>query len=236
MNSPTPVRLSLYRQVVDHISKQIASGVYAPDQALPSEWALARTLKVSQGTVRKGLDLLVQDGLLVRQQGVGTFVTQQNSEWGRLALIANSNHTVQPRPEVLSISAVPAPEVIANGLNLGHARMVWKVLVLWRAGVQAAAVDEAYLHYDRLPELNIRHIGRRGGLYDLLQQHYGLRLQVTEQLLSWERLGSEQAFLLKAEPGLATALLLRRSSDHTGTLMEWRKRFILLNQYSLNLT
>ena len=64
----------LYRQVRDTLVKRIACGVWMPGQALPSEPEIASDLGVSQGTVRKALDEMTADGLVVRRQGRGTFV------------------------------------------------------------------------------------------------------------------------------------------------------------------
>ncbi|MFY0615258.1 MAG: GntR family transcriptional regulator [Hyphomicrobiaceae bacterium] len=67
-------RRPLYVQVRAVILERIENGTWKPGALLPSEIALGRELGVSQGTVRKGLDSLVQDQLLVRRQGSGTFV------------------------------------------------------------------------------------------------------------------------------------------------------------------
>ena len=75
--SETPGYHPLYRQVYDIIVKQIAAGVWRPGEALPSEQALGRELKVSQGTIRKVLDALTAEKLLERRQGKGTFLAEQ---------------------------------------------------------------------------------------------------------------------------------------------------------------
>lgn len=69
--SPRP----LYMQLADHLRRQISSGAWAAGYRLPPELELAGQLSVSRGTVRQAMDLLVNQGLLQRVPGRGTFVT-----------------------------------------------------------------------------------------------------------------------------------------------------------------
>lgn len=69
----------LYEQVKDTIAQQIADGQWKPNLAMPNENELARVLGVSPGTMRKALDLLESEGLVVRRQGRGTFVSDPAS-------------------------------------------------------------------------------------------------------------------------------------------------------------
>ena len=64
----------LYRQIYGLLTRQLQSGQWAPGQMIPTEQALARQYRVSSGTVRKAIDLLVAENILQRRQGRGTFV------------------------------------------------------------------------------------------------------------------------------------------------------------------
>jgi GntR family transcriptional regulator len=64
----------VYRQILDQIKYQVASGALRPGDRLPSVRELARRLPVNQNTVLKAYDLLASEGLLSRRQGDGTFV------------------------------------------------------------------------------------------------------------------------------------------------------------------
>jgi GntR family transcriptional regulator len=68
----------LYRQARRELQRAIESGRYPPGEALPSETELARALGVSIGTLRKAVDELVHEHVLVRRQGKGTFVALHN--------------------------------------------------------------------------------------------------------------------------------------------------------------
>ncbi|MEO7390687.1 MAG: GntR family transcriptional regulator [Ramlibacter sp.] len=71
---------ALYRQVKKQLIEDIRSGTAAPGAALPSESELARRFEVSIGTVRRAVDELVAEHILVRQQGRGTFVGKLDRE------------------------------------------------------------------------------------------------------------------------------------------------------------
>lgn len=68
----------LYKVVEKHIRQQITQGNLVPGDLIPSEPQLARTLAVSQGTVKKAIDNLVNERLLFRHQGKGTYVSRIN--------------------------------------------------------------------------------------------------------------------------------------------------------------
>lgn len=73
-----PTFSPLYLQIRQALLDSLQSGEWKPLQAIPSEMELARRYQVSQGTVRKAIDELVADNLLVRRQGKGTFVASHN--------------------------------------------------------------------------------------------------------------------------------------------------------------
>lgn len=70
----------LYRQARRELQRLVESGRYAPGDALPSESVAAAALGVSIGTLRKAVDELVHEHVLVRRQGKGTFVALHNDD------------------------------------------------------------------------------------------------------------------------------------------------------------
>ena len=90
MESPTPdIGLSpligsgavpLYRQVKRALLRLLESGQYAPGETLPSEAEIAQALQVSIGTLRRAVDELVHEHVLIRRQGKGTYVALHNDD------------------------------------------------------------------------------------------------------------------------------------------------------------
>jgi GntR family transcriptional regulator len=74
-----PAFRPLYQQVKERLLNRLIDGTWAPGTPLPSEQQLAQELNVSQGTIRKALDAMTAEHLLVRAQGRGTFVADDGS-------------------------------------------------------------------------------------------------------------------------------------------------------------
>ena len=73
-SSATPAFSPLYQQIKGLILSSLRSGEWKPGEVIPSEVELATRFRVSQGTVRKAIDELAAENLLLRRQGKGTFV------------------------------------------------------------------------------------------------------------------------------------------------------------------
>ena len=88
--SGTPAFSPLYRQIKGLILKSLQAGEWKPGESIPSEMDLATRFRVSQGTVRKAIDELAAENLLVRRQGKGTFVAthaEQHVQYRFLKLV-----------------------------------------------------------------------------------------------------------------------------------------------------
>lgn len=238
MKATSVPKRPLYVSVIEHIQAQIGAGVYRPLRAIPSEWDLAAELGVSQGTVRKAMNDLVLQGVLYRQQGVGTFVHKAMSDWGRLALRAygaSRRADAQPAQEILSVKKTHALDLIAEGLSLKRSQPVWRIVSLWRIGAQVVALDEAYLPFDGLECLNLRDLLDSAGLYECLQKAHGIRVQVKEEVFLTSTINKEEALLLKKEPNAVMLTVVRKSETVQKRPIEWRKRTVLTDFYSLHL-
>jgi len=77
---PAPTFQPLWRQIRARIVRDLESAAWKPGEAIPSELDLAARFGVSQGTVRRAIDALADENLLVRRQGKGTFVATHTEE------------------------------------------------------------------------------------------------------------------------------------------------------------
>ena len=229
-------KMPLYKQVEQYLSQQIQGGRWSHDTVLPSEWALAAEIGVSQGTVRKALSNLSTRGLVYRQQGVGTFISGINPEWGLFPLHDEYIHSrdIWPKQEILSILAVNTPPAVRQKLHLGAGEKVWQVQTLWRNGHQPVAYDEAWLPHALLPDLNHRQLSSRLGIYALLTQAYQLTPEPAATLLYGIHLDAETASRLKVAPHTA-GIRCERTSHHRSQPIEWRRRLMVLEHIGLAL-
>jgi GntR family transcriptional regulator len=114
----------LYQQLQQAIREAIRSRVIGPDEALPPERDLAEEFQVSRITVRKALDGLVGEGLLMRRQGAGTFVASRvEKSFSKLSSFSEDmiSRGRTPRSEWLKRAegAVTPEESLVLGLSPG---------------------------------------------------------------------------------------------------------------------
>ena len=129
---PTDAR-PLQVRVADDIRAKIETGEYAPGQQLPTYDALAETYLCSLAVIRKAIDLLKQQGLLITEQGKGTFVRERararrhgmdrysRARWsaGAAILIAEASQQGREATQLLRfLGTAPAPEAVAERLGI----------------------------------------------------------------------------------------------------------------------
>jgi GntR family transcriptional regulator len=120
----------LYRQAKDAFVRRMVDGIWAPGSLLPSEAQLAREVGVSQGTVRKALDELEAENLIVRHQGRGTFVAQHDEErilFQFFKLVMDDDVPRFPESVVLEAGVYAANEAERAGLQLPAGAKVARV-------------------------------------------------------------------------------------------------------------
>jgi len=108
MAPATPAFSPLYQQIKELILQSLQGGEWKPGEAIPSEMDLAARFRVSQGTVRKAIDELAADNLVIRRQGKGTFVAthaEQHVRYRFLKLMPDSGDRDSEGP-----ACAPAPK------------------------------------------------------------------------------------------------------------------------------
>ncbi len=111
----------LYRQIKQRLVHSLQAGEWLPGQSIPSENELAARYRVSQGTVRKAIDELAIDNLLVRRQGKGTFVAthaEQSTQYRFLRLTPNEGGDPGLQRQMLECRRMRAPAEVARLLEL----------------------------------------------------------------------------------------------------------------------
>jgi GntR family transcriptional regulator len=142
MESETPIRQpSLASQVLKILTQRILDGTYAASSQFPPENALAEEFGVSRSTIRSALDALAARKMVIRQQGVGTFVSQ-------LSRLSNPiNHYIdfreliaasgcRPGYEQLASQVLPCPPEVGSALALKSGEDVLRVHKLFKADGQ----------------------------------------------------------------------------------------------------
>lgn len=197
-SSPIP----LYHQIWDRLRSDIKAGNIKPGEALPPEEQLAKVYGVSRLTVRQAIASLVEEGLVYRQRGKGSFVTELKIEQKLNQITSFSEEMAQrglvASAKILSTAVIKAEPQIAQKLNLLK-RKQEKVFYLTRlryADGKEVAFEEIYMPEDLYPELLDEDL--TSSMNALLEKRFNL--EFAEHTI-WAALPSEEvATHLKIEP------------------------------------
>ena len=196
----------LYQQIKSLIVRSLQAGEWRPGEAIPSEIDLAARFKVSQGTVRKAIDELAQENLLVRRQGKGTFVAthaEEKVQWRFLRLTPDKpdpNGTV--KRELLDCRRLRAPADIARALGLKSGDMVFEVRRVLHFSGQPVVLDDIWLPGHLFKGLTAERMSEyKGPMYGFFETEFGVRMIRAEEKLRAVAADPAVAGLLGVEVG-----------------------------------
>ena len=177
----------LYRQIKDLLVQALDRGDWKPGEAIPSETELAVRFQVSQGTVRKAVDELAADNLLIRRQGKGTFVSTHHEARVRfrfLRLAPNQGEAQPAESQILDCKRVRASIEIARALELKPGDAVVAIRRLLSFASVPTVVDDIYLPGVLFKGLTADLLsGYVGPLYGFLETEFGISMVRAEEKL-----------------------------------------------------
>jgi len=214
---------SLYLQLQNALRMAIEHQHLAPEDALPAERDLATDFDVSRITVRKALDGLVAEGLLVRRQGSGNFVsTRVEKNFSKLTSFSEDMRARgrTPRSVWLKRAAGTVNPEEALALRRSPGTPVYRFARIRYADDAPMAIEYATVVATALPSLE----SVDTSLYEALER-VGQRPTRALQRLRAVLLTEEQAELLKAKPGDAGLLVERLGSLRDGPAIEFSQSY-----------
>jgi GntR family transcriptional regulator len=207
----------LYRQIKMLITQRLGEGEWRPGEMIPSEMDLAGRFKVSQGTVRKAIDELAAENLLVRRQGKGTFVAthhEPRAQFRFLRLVPDEGELSQPESRFLECRRVRAPSELARQFEMkaGEALVMVRRLLLFEG--RPTILDEIWLHGALFKGLTGERLADyKGPMYGLFESEFGVRMISATEKLRAVSADRESAGLLAVDPG--SPLLSVERVSHT---------------------
>ena len=227
---PTPAFSPLYQQIKSLILSSLQAGEWKPGEPIPSEMDLAVRFRVSQGTVRKAIDDLAADNLLLRRQGRGTFVAthaEQHVQYRFLKLVSDSGEIDSEGAALRTIvhcKRLRATADVARSLDLHTGDAVLQVRrVLAYAGVPTI-LEDLWLPGTPFKGLTTECLAdSRQPMYALFETEFGVRMVRAREKIRAVLPDTAQARLLSVSPRTPLLSVERIAYTYNDIPMELRR-------------
>ena len=221
---PTEPGLSRYASLAQALRARVVAGEWPPGSALPAESQLASEHSVALGTMRRALELLVEQGFIERIHGKGTFVRQGLAGASMLRFFRFDGGTGEvPVSRILQRSRVRAPAAVSRALGIGAGEPVLRLHRLRLMGGQPRLFEELWLPLDLFEPLAEDDLATWD---DLLYPMFARRVQVhvhrARDDIGFAQLSATQARHLDLPAGHPCAQVQRSAYDLTGRCVELR--------------
>lgn len=170
----------LYKEVKLALTRVLSSGNVGPGEAIPTEKQLCEQYGVSIGTIRKAIDELVAEKVLVRQQGRGTFLVSHTPErmLNRFWRVVGRNGVREiPIVQTLSFKRTVADATMASALDISKGDTVFSIVNLQILGGAPVVLDEIIIPQALFPQLTEQALRTRDTtIYGYYQEAFGITI------------------------------------------------------------
>lgn len=222
-----PAFSPLYQQIKSLIMRELQAGVWKPGEAIPSELDLASRFKVSQGTVRKAIDELAAENLLLRRQGKGTFVAthaEQQVQFRFLRLMPDDGQPMDMERRLVDCQRVRAPAPVARALDCRSGDAVVQMRRLLLAGGKPVVFDEIWLPGNLFKGLTSERLAEyKGPMYGMFEAEFGVRMIRAEEKIRAMAADAAAAAMLGVAQGAPLLSVERLSFTYGDKPVELRR-------------
>ena len=227
---PAPAFSPLYQQIKGLILQSLQAGEWKPGEAIPSEMELAARFRVSQGTVRKAIDDLAAEHLVIRRQGKGTFVAthaEQHVQYRFLKLLPDSGDASVEGPaerNILDCKRVRASAEVARALGLRTGDPVVQARRILSFSGVPTILEDIWLPGQAFKGLSAAQMASYPGpTYAMLELDFGVRMVRAGEKLRAVLPDEEQARLLQVTPTTPLLSVERIAYTYNDVPMELRR-------------
>ncbi len=223
-----PAFRPLYLQIKGLLIKNLEAAEWGPGEPIPSEIELATRFGVSQGTVRKAIDALAADNLVIRRQGKGTFVATHTEErismFRFLRIRRNDGRDEYPASRLVDVRRGKAAAEVARPLELKTGDPVITLRRVLDYGGEPAVLDEIVVPVHLFKGLTRAKVeSHRGSIYSLFETEFGVRIVRAQERLRAVPSDQGSATLLRVAPGAPLLAVERVTYTYSDRPVEWRR-------------
>ena len=227
MSQDAPTFSPLYRQIKALITQALEAGEWRPGQVIPSEQELAVRFGVSQGTVRKAIDEMAAENLLVRKQGKGTYVASHNDPralFRFLRLVPLDGDLSHPTSVPLDCWRAKAGQEASRMLAIEPGAPIIIVRRLLQFALKPVVIDEIYLSGETFQGLTAEVVQSwNGSLYSLFETRFGLRMIRAQERIRAVAADRNASEALKVAEGTPLLSVERVTYTYGDKPVEWRR-------------
>ena len=231
----SPTFSPLYQQIKALITQSLQSGEWKPGELIPSEVELANRFKVSQGTVRKAIDELAAENLVMRKRGKGTFVAthhEARAHFRFLRLMPDEGVPHYPESKFIEVKRLRAPAEVARLLDMKTGDGVVYIKRLMSFAGSPTILEELWLPGTLFKGLTAEKLEEyKGPMYGLFESEFGTRMiRATEKIRA---LAADEATADQLQVAVGTPLLCaeRVSFTYGDKAVELRRGLYLTTQH-----
>ena len=226
-SAATPSFRPLYEQIKILLTQSLVAGEWKPGEAIPSEIELASRFRVSQGTVRKAIDELASEHILMRRQGKGTYVASHNEpsyQYRFLRVTPDSGEKLLPKNLFFGLERGKAAgdAALALGLKPGSPVVQFKRVMSF-AG-RPMILDDIVFGANQFPGLTLSELEEfAGSVYSFYETVFGVRMIRAEERLRAVAADNFAAAHLKVAQGTPLLCVDRIAFTYGDKPVEWRR-------------
>lgn len=201
-----------YTHIANDIRNQILRGELRPNDQLPLVQQMQGIYDSSKMTIKKALDILESEGLIVKKRGSGTFVKNMTKQTMEHLLVSSqlrgatavySDRNVHSK--VLKFDVIPAGSQVGSQLAISPEDFVYYIVRVRYVDDTALSVETNYMPINLIPQLHQKHA--EGSLYAYIQDTLGLKIQSAHRTIRVRLSTALEQSELKIDEGAPVAIV-----------------------------
>lgn len=218
-------RGAVYLEIKDSLERRIKEGEFSPGFKLPSERDLAQEYGVNRATIRRAIETLIDEGLLFRIWGKGTFVVEPKIFYTRSFLLGFTDSMLsqglRPGAKLIKIEILNANKNLADKMKLSVGEKVYHLIRIRTVNDIPIAIENSYHPFKYCPGLE--NCDLEGSIYLLLKEKFNIEIFRAEESIEPTIASELEAKILNILPGTPLLLLERVTFTKENLIVEYAK-------------
>lgn len=227
--SPVPI----YYQIEESIKQLINNQSLKPGDAIPSEREFTEQFKVSRMTVRQAISNLVNEGVLVRLKGKGTFISEQKIEQPLRGLTSFTEDMkargFEPGSRLVDFDLIPSSKLTAEKLGINEHDPIYEIKRIRLADHLPMAIELMHISANLIKGLTEEIVNE--SLYAHIENRLKLKIDYANQVLESAEAREEEAKYLGIKKGSPILMIERHTFLDTGAPLEVVKSVYRADRY-----